>query len=208
MGDVEQVAELLLEPQQRGGTHAIHGLQGDETATAAIEGPVHGPHPAAAQDPQDLVAVHLGPGRVDGPARSLVELDAARARLGGGAGSGARAPIPAPRSCRRLVGPPPGASSAPRRSDGPVESATSKLPAVLIAWWTSNWARKRLGVVRESGEILLECRAFSRLFSKDHLVVDQVEEPGGAGAIGAGSSRETPRRPVAPHAPSVPCDPG
>jgi hypothetical protein len=42
---------------------------------------------------------------------------------------------------------------------------------------------QRLGVSREAGEILLERRVLSSLFSKDHLVVDQVEEPRGTGRL-------------------------
>ena len=76
MGDVEQGAELVLEPQQRGRADAVHGLERDGAAAPAIKRAVDSAHAAAAQHAQDVEAVDAGPARVGGPAAGLVELDA------------------------------------------------------------------------------------------------------------------------------------
>ena len=59
---------------------------------------------------------------------------------------------------------------------------------------------ERLGVDREAVEVLVERGALAVLFAEDDLVVDQVEEVGGTDPREAGSSRDRPRRAVAPRA--------
>ena len=68
VGDVQQGAEFLLEPGDRGGVDLPHRLHRDRHPVPEVAGPVDDPHAAAAEDVDHLVPVERRPSRV-GPCR-------------------------------------------------------------------------------------------------------------------------------------------
>ena len=61
--DVEQGAELLLEPPDRDRVGLPHRLHRHDHLALQVAGAVDDPHPALAEDVDDLVMIELRPGR-------------------------------------------------------------------------------------------------------------------------------------------------
>ena len=139
MGDVEQGAELVLEPQERGRADAVEGLERDRVTAPAVKRAVNSAHAAAAQHAQDVEAFDARPARVGGVSR-LVRGDPRGVGSRPGAGADRELASGSVVVCAGKVANSSGSGPAgdAGESNDVVESVTVNEPLVRRNWWTSN----------------------------------------------------------------------